>query len=957
MATMEIRLFGVPEVLLDGRAAAFDTRKALALLAYLVESPGPRSRDTLAGLLWPDAPQERARASLRRTLSVLGKELDGRLTADRSSVRFDPDGVDVDVLRFHELVRAARAADGPSVVPLLEEAAALYRDDFLAGVGVRDSAEFEDWQRYVADGLRGELAVVLERLTEHLAAAGRLEDAVETARRWLGLDLLHEPAHRWLLRLHAWTGQRAAAVRQYRECVRILDEELGVAPLEETTALYEQVCEDLLAAPPTRVDPAPGEPPTRDPADMPAPDRPPLVGREDELAALVAGWRRAAPDGRLLVVAAPAGMGKSRLVEELADHVAATGGRVLVTHAHEGERSLPYGPLGDALRAAAADEEAGERLAGVADHWLAEAARLTPQLADLRPGLPVATDGGDPAARARFFEALGQVLGALLAGEAPGLLVCEDLQWADAATLELLAYLAHRLAGRPLALLVTWRSDELDGTDPLPAPLEAEASAATRVSLAPLGAEEVAELADALGGGAPEGDRLHVETAGVPFFVVQYLSALQEVSEEDGTSAWPLPEGIRALVGRRLGNLGEEARQLASAAAVIGRPFDADLLRAVSGRSEDEVVTGLEELLQRGLVRPADDATFDLAHDAVRRVALESTSQLRVRLLHRRVAEALPGVGEPEPATAARVATHLEAAGQTAAAAGAHVLAGRHAAATFAHAEALRSFRAALALGHPEAAVLHEAIGGVLTLQGRYREALAAFEAAASVAETDARARLEHQLGQVRHRRGDWSLAEGHFATAVEALDAGAPAAGEGDVLARRAGVLADWAMTAHRGGRPEEAAALAARSMADAEAAGDASALAQAHNTLGVLAKRRGELDVACEHLRHSLALAEELGRGPAHVAAMNNLALAQAEAGATEEATALVRAALRECSRLGDRHREAALLSNLADLLHAAGEQEEAMAHLKRAVAIFADIGGEPRRGEAEIWKLTEW
>ncbi len=114
----------------------------------------------------------------------------------------------------------------------------------MAGFGLRDSVAFDDWQFFQSESLRRELAGALERLARGRGARGEWEPAVAHARRWLALDPLHEPAHRLLMQLYAWSDQRAAALRQYRECVRILGKELGVAPLEETTLLYQSIQEN-----------------------------------------------------------------------------------------------------------------------------------------------------------------------------------------------------------------------------------------------------------------------------------------------------------------------------------------------------------------------------------------------------------------------------------------------------------------------------------------------------------------------------------------------------------------------------------------------------------------------------------------------------------------------------------------------------------------------------------------
>src|SRR6266540_2114395 len=119
--------------------------------------------------------------------------------------------------------------------------------DTRKALGLRDSASFDDWQAFETDSLRRELATALDRLADHHAGRGEFQVAIARARRRLVLNPLDEPAHRRLIELYARNGERAAAVRQYRECVRTLHSELGVAPVEETTRLYRAIQEDALS--------------------------------------------------------------------------------------------------------------------------------------------------------------------------------------------------------------------------------------------------------------------------------------------------------------------------------------------------------------------------------------------------------------------------------------------------------------------------------------------------------------------------------------------------------------------------------------------------------------------------------------------------------------------------------------------------------------------------------------
>jgi tetratricopeptide (TPR) repeat protein len=764
------------------------------------------------------------------------------------------------------------------------------------------------------------------------------------------------------MRIYAWSGRRGAALRQFQACQRVLADELGVEPLEETVAVHEAIQANRLPPPPP-VATAPAAAGAAGAADdrRPVPGgsatlpvKPaPLVGRGPEWAALLDAYAGVVSDGRLVVIEGEAGIGKTRLAAELAGHARSLGASVVGGRCYEEEAAVAYGPFIEGLRGVLAS---GRTLEGVPAHWLAEARRLLPELVERHPGLPEPGPLDGPAAGRQFLEGVSQVLAAACAGPVPGLLVLDDLHWADEASLDVLAYLIHRLEGRPLLVVACWRSEQV----PADARLRRLAAEARRtghgsvLGLDRLDAAEVAELVSAVAPARAGAARLlHERTEGLPFLVLEYLAAVGD----DGELPTLLPGGARDLLAARVRGVGDAARQVLAAAAVLGRSFDVDTARAASGRSDEEAVAALEELAARGLVHEVGGDVYDFGHGLVRDLVYAQTSLARRRLLHRRVGEALasaargrrlPGgvIGEPP---AASIAHHLELGGAAAAAADWHRRAGDQARAVFANHEALHHYRAAAALGHPDTAGLHTCVGDLETLLGNYDAALAAYTTAARAATGAERWLVEQKLGAVCARRGDWDAAERHLAAAQEGL-------GTGGAEARRAGLAVDRGLVAHRQGRDADAAGLAAEALELATEAGDADALARAHGMLGMLASSGGDHDRARRHLEQSLALAEGLADPSARVAALNNLALAHRATGDLDQAIARTRDALELCARQGDRHREAALHNNLADLLHLDGRPAEAMDHLKRAVAIFAEVG-EPGTLEPEIWKLVSW
>jgi DNA-binding SARP family transcriptional activator len=242
MTTLSLFLFGSPRLLVNDQPVELNRRKALALLAYLAVTNQTHSRDALATLFWPESDQTGARGALRRTLSVLNTSLAGEwLDIDRENVSLRRKaGFWLDVEAFQAQLTPPPAELAAQVATWCE-AAELYQADFLAGFTLRDCPEFDEWQFFQAEELRSALVGVLGHLVSALQGQGEAEAALTYARRWLSLDSLNEEIHRCLMQLYIQTGQRTAALRQYQACERVLEEELGVAPSEETAALAEQI--------------------------------------------------------------------------------------------------------------------------------------------------------------------------------------------------------------------------------------------------------------------------------------------------------------------------------------------------------------------------------------------------------------------------------------------------------------------------------------------------------------------------------------------------------------------------------------------------------------------------------------------------------------------------------------------------------------------------------------------
>jgi DNA-binding SARP family transcriptional activator/predicted ATPase len=345
MIRLNLFLLGAPRVERNGKSVDLSRRKVLALLIYLAVTRQPQRRDTLATLFWPDSGQEAARASLRRELYTLTSALgEGWIESDREQVTLAAQAaIAVDVEQFRDHLSATRThGHVPDEVcnaclEPLTAAVALYQGDFLAGFTLSDCPEFDDWQFFHTDSLRRELTGALEKLVRLHRERGEYETAISYARRWLLVDSLHEPVHRLLMQLYAWAGQQTAALRQYQECVRLLNEELGVEPEPETAAIFEAIRARRFPEPEKpkadKVTRWQGDKVTSErevPSSLPhpvtssprhnLPSQPtPFIGREQEVAAILD--RLQDPDCRLLTLVGPGGMGKTRLALQAAQTI------------------------------------------------------------------------------------------------------------------------------------------------------------------------------------------------------------------------------------------------------------------------------------------------------------------------------------------------------------------------------------------------------------------------------------------------------------------------------------------------------------------------------------------------------------------------------------------------------------------------------------------------------------
>ncbi len=555
MGQLRLALLGPPEVWLGERRITLRTHKALALLAYLIAEEAARPRDQLGALLWPELDGVGARNNVRVSLFYLRHAL-GKpaLTTFGDVVGCAPSTIEASDL--HQLAQAERRArasgHAAGIRAELQAATALYRGPFLDGLVVPDAPDFETWLAGQRAHWHGVILAVLDRLATTRLEAGEAAGARTSLERLVALDPGVEDAWQRLLALDLDAGDILGARRAWTECRQAMAD-LGLAPgaaleaiasrLEVPGALHSAAAPDIGAD-------AAGDVL----ADLP------LVGRAQHSAVLHRLFERCqAGQFALGVLLGEAGVGKTRLAGEFLAWAREHGAETLAGRAFGPEGGVPYAPVVEALRPGLERENAPEDLLG--DVWLAELARVLPELRERYPDLP-ATTPDLALEHARLLEAVAR-LGLALAARRPVVLFLDDAQWNDKGTRDIVRYTARQWseAGARILLLLAIRADDLTRDPELPrwlGGLERE-SPITRVELGRLAPEDVAQLVDLLGGSddgdAPEagegrssafGQWLAQQCDGNPAALVRTLRAMLATNQmscrtrEDGSRALEL---------------------------------------------------------------------------------------------------------------------------------------------------------------------------------------------------------------------------------------------------------------------------------------------------------------------------------------------------------------------------------------------------------------------------------
>ncbi len=640
------------------------------LLSYLLLNRARHvGREELIGALWPDRAPVSQDAALRTLLSRLRSALGAEALAGRDElilnlpapVWIDLEAASIEVERAQQALAAADARGSWALaqVPLN-----------IAGRRLLPGAQalwLEPRRRELED-VRLQALEIVGRSGLMLGGA-QLASAERAARSLIDAEPYRESGYVLLMDSLEAEGNIAEALRVFDSLRTLLRDELGTSPSPDAMVVYERLLRPQNRRRSDEDAPHRGPVPIELPGELVIGAAAPLVGRKRELEELGRLWSaargrqgiRQAGAGKVVLLAGDPGIGKTRLVAEIARAAYAAGAFVLAGRSPE-EAIVPYQPFLEALRHYVLNVPFSQ-LRATAREYGAELGRLIPELRRRAPDLPLPVSAEPETERYRLFEAVVGLLDEMSV-HAPVMLVLDDLQWADRPTLLLLRHLARAPHPERLLILGAYRATEatIEGFGDALAELRRE-RLVTQLDIGGLAEHETAELVHVSTGMMPSRSfsrALYAETEGNPFFVEEIVRHLAEAGvRADLASAhelqrFGLPEGVKDVLARRLDRLDANAIEWLRVAAVIGRDVDEALLERVVSLDEEDFLNALDQALAAGLVveSPFRRGYYSFSHALIRETLYEGMSAPRRARIHRRVGEALEDQGAERNLTA-----------------------------------------------------------------------------------------------------------------------------------------------------------------------------------------------------------------------------------------------------------------------------------------------------------------
>jgi DNA-binding SARP family transcriptional activator/tetratricopeptide (TPR) repeat protein len=654
--SLRLEILGPPRIWRDGVERDPGPRQQTYLLAILLAREGqPVSTDDLIDLIWEDDVPASAVNVIHKYIGALRRVLEPGLPARATGAYLHRHGNGylltagpgtLDLIAFRELVATARTE--PPGRALDHYVAALGHWNGPAGSGL--SHRTAGTPIFAAlDAEFFDVCVTAAGLAVELGRPERVLSALQLA---ASIAPLHEPVQACLVTALGAAGHQAEALAVFRTVRSRLDEELGIDPGHALQAAHEQVLKQTVAGP-----------------DGASRDEPPttggLVGRADELATLRRTLGPALDGGSgsgIGVVEGEPGVGKTRLLEEIAAEADRQGALVVWGRCLDGDGTPSMWPWVQAIGALLDNLAAPER-----EKWHAsELGRLveSPDDAGAVPMIP------DSASRFRLFEQVVTVISEFSARR-PVLLVLDDLQWADIASLQLFSHVAARLPAGTAVIGALRDRAPVPGSE-LSRTLAAvsRVSGHRRVRLGPLGPDEAIELVRLETGLDPDPEAarsIHARTAGNPFFIRELSRLLADDGAlTDAAGAYGVvPATVRDIVIDRMSGLDAGARDLLRTAALIGRDLDLGLLARAAHLEVESCLERLEPVTALGLLESTPENPYSLrfAHDLVRESVAVTTPTPRTSQLHLQISDALEIAAAGGESTAERLAHHLWAAG------------------------------------------------------------------------------------------------------------------------------------------------------------------------------------------------------------------------------------------------------------------------------------------------------